>query len=85
MDHILIMHELITTPDIGDYISAPMAYMQTVTGGIREHIQAVIFFLLTVINVNRGLLPLLCPFCLDQLVIILCHLFLKPPVYNCFQ
>ena len=48
-----------------------MAYMKAASGRIREHIQAVVFFFLSVVYIDRILFPVLTPFLFNGAVIVL--------------
>ena len=47
--------------------------MKSAAGRIREHIQAVIFFFLSIIDIDRILFPVLTPLALNGGVVVLCH------------
>ena len=57
MDHIISVHQLVAAPHVGDHIASPVSHMKSVSGRIGEHIQAIVFLLLAVIDIYRVLFP----------------------------
>ena len=70
MDHIISVHQLVAAPHVGDHIASPVSHMKSVSGRIGEHIQAIVFLLLAVIDIYRVLFPISTPFLLNHSVII---------------
>jgi hypothetical protein len=57
MYHIIAVQDLIAAPYVGYDVAPPVPDVKPVPGRIREHIQTVIFGLITVVPVDRVLLP----------------------------
>ncbi len=74
VDDIVSLLQLIPAPYIRNHISSPMPHMKPVPGRVREHIQTIVFLtffpILTDLDVDRVLLPVLTPFLLNCLMVV---------------
>ena len=81
MDEVVALHHLVPAPYIGDHIASPVPHVQAVSGRVREHVQAVIFRFLSVVNIYRVLFPVLSPFFFNGSVVVGdCHSFSSKPL-----
>ena len=70
VNHIMSVHQFISAPHIGDYITSPVAYMKPISRRVGKHIQAVIFFFLPIIHINGMFFPVFTPFLFDGSVVV---------------
>ncbi len=69
MDHIVALHHLVAAPRVGNDIASPVSDMQSVSGRIRKHIEAVVF-LLVALDIDRMFFPVAAPFFLYRAMVI---------------
>ena len=79
MDDVVALHELVAAPDVADDVASPVAYMKSVAGRVGEHIQTIIFWFFSVVDIYRVLFPVLAPFFFYGAVVVrYCHCFYTP-------
>ncbi len=76
VNDVVALHQLVAAPYVADDVASPVAYVKSVAGGIGEHIQTIIFWFFSVVDIYRVLFPVLAPFFFYCAVIVrCCHYF----------